>query len=189
MKIPQVLTAGECGQICWELRNIKHRAMVMLMYDGALRLSEVCNMQVKHVDGKLSQVFIEQSKGAKDRYVPIQPGTLNLLRDYWKKYRPHGFLFWSESQYMVPYASRTLQYLVGKAAVKALHKHVNCHLLRHSRATHLLNAGMSIYDLSTFLGHANIETTTVYLHTATERLRGQLEIYGARVTEQMAAVL
>lgn len=172
-KLPLVLTPFQCGQLCREITNLKHRTMITLMYEGALRLSELSNIRIEHV--KDGEIFIQEGKGAKDRLVPVTARTMQLLREYWKRYRPgvgRAYLFPSKSSKDRPYATRTLQYEVAKAAHRAnIGRHVNCHLLRHSRATHLLNAGMNLYDLSVILGHARITTTSIYLHTATEHLK------------------
>lgn len=170
--LPHVLTPAECGKLCRGIRNLKHRAMVQLMYEGALRLNEVCTIRVKHLSA--GQLFIEDSKGAKDRIVPVSDGTMHVLREYWQRYQPGtgmAYLFRSESAYGKGFAPRTLQNIIARAAVvSGIGRHVNPHLLRHSRATHWINAGMDIYHVAMLLGHASVSTTQIYLHTAVERL-------------------
>lgn len=187
-RLPDVLTQLQCQKLSRSLGNLKHRTLVALLYECALRLGEACTLQVHHVDGANKRIRIENSKGAKDRYVPLTDYMLDTLRLYWKTYCPgtgDAFLFPSDSDRTAPFAHRSLQRLVGEAGATAyICKKVYPHLLRHSRATHLIDAGMDIYDLSLMLGHSDIRTTTIYLHTAIDHLHDVNQIADQRIREK-----
>lgn len=174
--IPQVLNVQECFNIFSNIENLKHRAIIQLSYDCALRMSEIKNIKIKHIDGKERLLFIEQSKGSKDRKVPIPQETLMLLREYFKKYigsdyKPNDYLFTGESKNHEWYSEGSIRAILKRASNKAkILKKIKFHTLRHSRATHWYNAGMQIRDIAKLLGHNNVKTTEIYIHTGIEDL-------------------
>lgn len=175
-KIPQVLTVDECLKLFLSISQVKHRAIMQLIYSCGLRRSELMNIRIRHIDGSAKSLFVEQSKGAKDRIVPIPEDTLVLLRDYFKEYFPSGydknsFLFQGQNE-GEKYSSASMYAILKRAVRRAgITKKVKLHTLRHSRATHLYNAKTDIRDLAEFLGHKNTRTTEIYIHTGNEELQ------------------
>lgn len=165
--LPKVLSREEIKSMLDHTTNQKHKCMLMLLYGLGLRLSEVLALQPEHVDGKRSVVYIKSAKGDKDRDVPLPDTLLRALRSYWKTYRPLTFLF--EGQTVgEPYSARSLQRVVKQAAAKAgIKRPVTTHMLRHSYATHLLEAGTDIRFIQEALGHNSIKTTERYTHVST----------------------
>lgn len=174
--IPQVLNIAECYAIFSQIKNLKHKALIQLSYSCALRISEVLRIRVRHIDGKVGTLFIEQSKGAKDRSVPIPKDILVLLRmyfkAYFKNYTSETLLFEGQSKTHDGYSEASIRNVLRKGAYKAkILKKIKFHTLRHSRATHWYNAGLQILDIASLLGHNNIKTTEIYIHTGLEDLQ------------------
>lgn len=175
-KLPQVLNIAECFEIFSQIKNLKHKALVQIGYSCGLRISEVLGIRVRHIDGKAGTLFVEQSKGAKDRVIPIPEDTLVLLRLYFKtyikKYTSETFIFEGQSKTHEGYSQASLRIILKRAAILAkILKPIKFHTLRHSRATHWYNAGMQIKDIAELLGHNNIKTTEIYIHTGIEDLQ------------------
>ena len=172
MILPKLLNETELGKLFKALNNKKHKAMLFTAYSAGLRVSEIVNLKIAHIDSKRMQIFIERAKGKKDRYVNLSPILLDILRDYIKNYphRPKVYLFESE-QTSLPYPSRTVQQIFSNAKIKAgIRKEIGIHSLRHSFATHLLEKGTDIRFIKDLLGHFNIKTTERYLHVSKDRL-------------------
>ena len=172
MILPKLLNETELGKLFKALNNKKHKAMLFTAYSAGLRVSEIVNLKIAHIDSKRMQIFIERAKGKKDRYVNLSPILLDILRDYIKNYphRPKVYLFESE-QTTLPYPSRTVQQIFSNAKNKAgIKKEIGIHSLRHSFATHLLEKGTDIRFIKDLLGHFNIKTTERYLHVSKDRL-------------------
>ncbi len=164
--IPEILNVNEVHNLIQSISNLKQRAVIQLIYSCALRIGEVVNIRVKDIDGQRMQLAIRQAKGAKDRLVPIPEDTLNLIREYYKQYRPKEYLF--EGQCSPQYDVRSIQQVFYRAKDKAgIRKKVSVHSLRHSRATHLVDNGVDMSMIQKFLGHSQIKTTVdFYLHTS-----------------------
>lgn len=172
LQLPKVLGERELTALFNALTNKKHKAILFTAYSAGLRVSEVVRLQLKHIDSSRMQIFVERSKGKKDRYVMLSPVLLDLLREYIKscKVRPLKYLFESE-QPGVPYAARTAQKVFQRARERAgIQKTVSFHSLRHSFATHLLESGVDIRFIKELLGHFDIKTTERYLHVRKEQL-------------------
>lgn len=170
--LPKVLGEKEIAALFNALTNKKHKAILFTAYSAGLRVSEVTNLKLSDIDSDRMQIFIENAKGKKDRYVTLSPILLDMLRNYIKglKPRPHKFLFEGETPGQ-PYPSRTAQKVFQRAKEKAgIRKAVSFHSLRHSFATHLLEKGTDIRYIKEILGHFNITTTERYLHVAKEKL-------------------
>jgi site-specific recombinase XerD len=136
----------------------------MTLYAAGLRLSEAASLQLPDIDSHRMQLRVARGKGNKQRLVPLSPRLLAALRTYWKAYRPSLFLFPGKMADR-PYASTSIQKAIKRAARKAqIKKTVTPHVLRHSYATGLLEAGVDILTISRLLGHASFTTTMVYLH-------------------------
>ena len=162
--LPTILTLDEVEQIIQNTLNLKHKAMLTTCYTAGLRVSECTHLKVSDINSSNMRIFIRQGKGFKDRYSILSDRALALLREYWKVYKPKDWLFPGVPD-TNPISPRTLQ-AVFASAVKScdITKDVSVHSLRHSFATHLLNAGASILQIKDLLGHGDIQTTTKYLH-------------------------
>ena len=166
-KLPVVLSLDEVQQFFAAIDSLRYRAILITAYSAGLRISEVVRLQVTDIDSSRMVMRIEQGKGNKDRYVMLAPPLLNLLRAYWKAVRPATWLFPSTrhpnrhiSTAAVADACRKTRYCSG------LKKAVTVHLLRHSFATHLLEAGTDLRTIQLLLGHRSLATTAVYTHVA-----------------------
>lgn len=171
-QLPKLLNEEEMEKLFNALQNKKHKAMLFTAYSAGLRVSEVVNLKIAHVDSGRMQLFIEQAKGKKDRYVNLSPVLLDILRSYLKgtSPRPKIYLFESE-QTGGQYPTRTLQQIFSNAKHKAgIRKEVGIHSLRHSFATHLLDKGTDIRYIKDLLGHFDIKTTERYLHVSKKQL-------------------
>lgn len=171
-QLPKVLGEDELAKLFNSLGNLKHKAMLFTAYSAGLRVSEVAALKIKNIDSGRMQIFIENAKGKKDRYVTLSPVLLDILRSYMKKYKPKPveYLFESE-QTGNAYPSRTIQRVFQIAKEKAgINKTVGIHSLRHSFATHLLEKGTDIRYIKELLGHFDIKTTERYLHVTKEKL-------------------
>ncbi len=170
-RLPHVLSKDEVKLIIECLNNIKHRAMLSMIYACGLRRSELLHIKLTDIDSKRGVVVIRQSKGKKDRIVPIGDKLLELLRTYYKTNRTKVYLFEGQNP-GEPYSERSLQ-LVLKAAVDKVNikKPVTLHWLRHSYATHLLESGTDLRYIQELLGHNSSRTTEIYTHVSTRNLQ------------------
>jgi site-specific recombinase XerD len=165
-KLPVVLDLSEVESIFSVTKNLKHKAMLMITYSSGLRVSETARLKLTDIDSKRMTVKITQGKGDKDRYSILSQRTLELLRQYWKTYRPTEWLF--EGQHKNNHITLyTIQSIFRAAKKRArITKPVSIHTLRHSFATHLIEAGTSLHHVQLLLGHRSPATTTVYLHVS-----------------------
>ena len=170
--LPKVLGEDELARLFNALNNLKHKAMLFTAYSAGLRVSEIAALKIKHIDSGRMQILVANAKGKKDRYVNLSPVLLDVLRVYFKKYKPgpKEYLFESE-QTGTRYPTRTIQRIFQLAKLRAkISKDVGIHSLRHSFATHLLERGTDIRYIKDLLGHFNIKTTERYLHVAREKI-------------------
>ena len=170
-RLPVVLSRQEVQRLFAVVENIKHRALFMVAYDAGLRLSEVLNLRIEDIDSQRMVIRICQGKGKQDRYGRLSKGLLKLLREYWRVCRPESFLFPGASlhkRYDISTPGQILKKLCRKAGIS---KCVSMHTLRHSFATHLLEAGTNLRVIQQLLGHSNIQTTCLYTHISIEGLR------------------
>jgi integrase/recombinase XerD len=170
-RLPNVLSKQEVKEILEAPTNLKHRAMLSLIYACGLRRSELLNLTLKDVLSDRNLLFIRQSKGKKDRVVPISDKIIEMLREYFKACRPKTWLF--EGQYAgYQYSERSLQLVLKQALQKAGNqKPVSLHWLRHSYATHLLESGTDLRYIQELLGHSSSKTTEIYTHVTTKSLQ------------------
>ena len=162
--LPAVMSVEEVGRLLGSLANIKHRTMLQVLYGTGLRVSELAGLRIRDIDSGRNTITVRCGKGAKDRQIPLSPTLLQLLREYWKLYRPKEFLF-ENGRSGAQMSERTVQAVFGHAKkASGIKKKVSAHTLRHSCATHLLEAGTDLLSIRNLLGHSNISTTTVYLH-------------------------
>lgn len=169
--LPNVLSKEEIKMILEAHSNIKHKTMLSLIYSCGLRCGELIALQPVHIDSKRNIVFIKNAKGKKDRIVPLSPKILEMLRDYYKVYKPKEYLF--ESQVAgTKYSEKSLQSILKQALQKAgSTKPVTLHWLRHSYATHLLESGTDLRYIQELLGHSSSRTTEIYTHVSTRSIQ------------------
>jgi len=161
----------EVALIFRAVMNIKHRCILFLIYSGGLRLGEVINLHVKDIDSDRMMMKVRQGKGRKDRYTLLSDKALELLRAYFREYKPKVWLF--EGENGSRYSSRSVQEIFYKAVTKSgVRKHASVHTLRHSFATHLLESGTDIRYIQELLGHSNMKTTLIYSHITRRGLEG-----------------
>lgn len=170
-KLPNVLSKEEVKQILNAHRNLKHKAMLSLIYSCGLRRSELLNLKLEHIDSKRGLVIIKQSKGKKDRVLPLSLKILEMLRSYYQAYKPKKWLFEGHKG-EVQYDERSLANVLKQALEKLkFTKPVTLHWLRHSYATHLLEAGTDLRYIQELLGHSSSRTTEIYTHVSTKSLQ------------------
>ena len=172
-KLPAVLTREEVLEFLDSLGNLKYRAILTTAYASGLRVSEATHLRVTDLDSARMVIHVRQGKGRKDRLVPLSTTLLALLREYWKIARPKTWLFPGGKSSDAPITPRS----VGRACAKARAalgwtKHVRPHTLRHSFATHLLEAGTNIRVIQVLLGHRAISSTAIYTHLSTASFQG-----------------
>lgn len=170
-RLPNVLSKQEIKAILEAPTNLKHRALLSLIYACGLRRSEVLNLTLKDVLSDRNLLFIRQSKGKKDRVVPISHKIIEMLRDYYKAFKPKTWLF--EGQYTgEQYSERSLQLVLKQALQKAGNKKpVSLHWLRHSYATHLLECGTDLRYIQELFFFYFSWTTEIYTHVSTQNLQ------------------
>lgn len=162
-QLPQVLSEEEVVKILKTIKNLKHKSIIYLIYSAGLRLGEVVWLKISDIDSDRMQIFIRSAKGNKDRYVILSETVLNLLREYFKQYRPKDWLF--EGQKGGQYSKKSVQNIFKRALNdSSVKKWASVHTLRHSFATHLLEKGTDLRYIQQILGHKNVKTTERYTH-------------------------
>ena len=161
-KLPEVLSEEEVLRIFNAVDNLKHKAILMLTYSAGLRVGEVVRIRLSDVDEDRKLIHLHKAKGNKDRYTVLSSALLETLTKYLQEYRPKEFLFDGQADRR-HYSERSVQHVFEKAAKDAgIMKHVSVHTLRHSFATHLLEAGTDLRYIQELLGHASSKTTEIY---------------------------
>lgn len=169
-KLPVILSKEEVVKILSSVDNIKHKTILVLVYSAGLRVGEVVKLKPEDIDSKRMLIHIKGSKGRKDRYTLLSEMALQILREYWRKYRPEKWLFGGakEGRYL---SIRSVDKIFRNACEKAgIKKDVSVHTLRHSFATHLLEGGTDLRYIQELLGHAHSKTTEIYTHVSTKSL-------------------
>jgi len=190
-KLPVLLSREEVFSLFEHCPNLKHKAMLMVIYGAGLRVSEAAALKVHHIDSKVMRVLVACGKGGKARYTLLSENCLLELRKYWRAYRPQhpeGWLFPGKSK-VTHVTSKSIRDVFNKARRRAgITKPVSVHSLRHAFATHLLEDGATLLQVKALLGHANIQTTTIYLHLAnlTAGLKSPLD-HGPTLSETEGA--
>ena len=169
--LPNVLSKEEIKLILNAHSNIKHKAMLSLIYSCGLRCGEMLRLKPEHIDSKRNILIIKQSKGRKDRITPLSNKIILMLRDYYHLYKPKEWLFEGQKQ-GEPYDERSLQNVLKQAIGKCqIKKPVSLHWLRHSYATHLLENGTDLRYIQEILGHSSSKTTEIYTHVSTKNIQ------------------
>ncbi len=168
--LPHVLDKSEVRRIIESAGNLRQKAMLMITYSAGLRAKETARLRITDIDSTRMLIRVDQGKGNKDRYTLLSQTALETLREYWKEYRPKVWLFPGanpENYISVSYIQVGFKRAKQKAGIT---KPATCHTLRHSFATHLLEAGVDLHTIQVLLGHSSIRTTTVYLHVSKRNL-------------------
>jgi site-specific recombinase XerD len=162
--LPTVLSVDEVRRLLGAPMNLKHRAMLSLIYATGARLNEARHLRVADVDGERMMVHIRNGKGGKPRMVPMSAALRELLREYWRAERPRDHLFPGVTR-GAPVCESTLQKACWVARHRArIEKPASVHTLRHSYATHLLELGVDLRTIQKLLGHTSLSTTAIYVH-------------------------
>jgi integrase/recombinase XerD len=173
LKLPTVLSKEEVQRMIECTTNLMHRAMLLTLYSAGLRRSELCRLKVEDVDSQRMMIRIRNGKGGRDREVPLSGKLLEVLREYWRWKKPMEYLFPSDQQKRVgqPVTDKVIWWLCRKATREAgIKKRVSPHTLRHSYATHMLEAGADLRTIQVLLGHQDVQDTVVYLHLSNRHL-------------------
>ena len=169
--LPNVLSKEEITSILTASSNIKHRAMLSVIYACGLRRSELLNLKPADIDSNRNLLIIRKAKGMKDRVVPLSDKIISMLRDYYKAYKPEHWLFegWKKGE---KYSEESLAKVLKNAVnLTNIHKPVTLHWLRHSYATHLLENGTDLRYIQEILGHKSSKTTEIYTHVSNKSLQ------------------
>ena len=174
-RLPTILTVEEVARLIDSARNLLDRTLLMVLYSTGMRNCELRHLQVKDIDSQSMLIHIQRGKGGRDRYVPLSPKLLETLREYWRWMKPKTWLFpgtihnWRADKPLTPKVVwDACQFAARRAGIK---KRVYAHLLRHSYATHLLEAGADLRTIQLLLGHVRLEHTAVYLHLSRRHLQ------------------
>jgi integrase/recombinase XerD len=170
-QLPKVISEEKIVTGLLHLENLKHKALLMTAYSAGLRVSEVVKIKITDIQSDRMQIFIEKSKGKKDRIVPLSKTALEVLRAYFKEYKPTKWLFEGQPK-TEHYSARSAQIIFNDAfSTLGLPSTISFHSLRHSFATHLLEGGTDIKYIQDLLGHNDIQTTLRYTHVSNKDLR------------------
>jgi site-specific recombinase XerD len=174
-RMPTVLSQEEVTRVIASALNLMHRTMLMMLYATGLRRAELCHLKVSDIDSQRMVIHVRRGKGGRDRDVQLTPKLLETLREYWRWMKPQTFLFpgtvhnWRAD---VPITEKVVWTAVAEATKRAgIQKRVSPHTLRHSFATHMLEAGADLRTIQVLLGHAKLADTTVYLHLSRRHLQ------------------
>jgi site-specific recombinase XerD len=168
--LPVVLSEEEVQVLLNSIENLKHRCILMTVYSGGLRLSEVVSLKVKDIDSRRKLIFIRGGKGNKDRYTLLSDSLLFWLRKYYKAEKPVDWLF--EGFFGGQYSTQSVQAIMRDAVQRSgIRKHATVHTLRHSFATHLLESGVDLRYIQNLLGHNSVKTTEIYTHITTKGIK------------------
>jgi len=168
-KIPNLPDKAEIAKIFDCAPGLMYRAIFMTIYGSGLRISEASNLRIQDIDSKNMRIFVNQGKGSKDRYTLLPTETLNILRTYYKQYRPKEWLFWTRN--MTPMSVKAIQDAWKSAVEKSgINKSVTVHTLRACFATHLLESGVNLIVIKQLLGHVKLDTTAWYMGLASSEV-------------------
>jgi site-specific recombinase XerD len=165
---PAIMNKYEIIRLFSVIDNLRDKAMFETVYGAGLRVSEIVHLRVQDIDSKQMRIFVHHGKGGKDRFTLLSGRSLDILREYWKQYRPNhpeGYLFYARSRDKHTLTSRSVDNAFNKYKTMAhLPESYTVHTLRHCFATHLLESGIEVCQIKELLGHTFIQTTAFYLH-------------------------
>ena len=163
-QLPEVLTVDEVARLLAAVYPEKLRMLLTTMYSCGLRVSEATRLTIQDIDSQRMVIRVRQGKGHKDRYVPLGDSLLRELRDYWKQERPTTFLF-PGSRADTQLTLGSVRHAFRRASeIAGIEAPCSTHILRHSYATHCLQAGMDLRTIQQVLGHTSLQTTSIYMH-------------------------
>lgn len=172
-KLPTVFSVDEVARIIHGSANLKHKTILMLVYSSGLRVGEVVNLAISDIRRDSMRLVVRQAKGHKDRYALLSNVCLAQLETYWKAYQPEHYLFNGRKR-GAQISIRAIQHAFEIAKNNCgITMPGGIHSLRHSFATHMLEAGGGIFQLQKFLGHKHLKTTLIYAHIREENVRAQ----------------
>jgi integrase/recombinase XerD len=163
-KLPRVIDREVLVEKLSKIENLKHKALLTLAYSTGLRVSEILNLKLSDIDSDRMLIHVRNGKGRKDRYVPMSSYVLDLLRSYFKSYRPEDYLF--QGQNGGQYSSTSCNQIVKKYLGSDKHMH----LIRHSCFTSLLESGSDLRVIQKIAGHSSSKTTEIYTHVSNQML-------------------
>jgi site-specific recombinase XerD len=174
-RLPTILSVEEVERLIDSAHNLMHRTMLMTLYSTGMRNCEMRHLQVQDIDSQSMLIHIQHGKGGRDRFVPLSSKLLETLREYWRWMKPKNWLFpgtvdgWRADKPITP---KVVWDAIQSAAQRAgIQKRVYAHLLRHSYATHLVEAGADLRSIQMLLGHVRLEHTVIYLHLSRRHLQ------------------
>jgi len=168
-KLPEILSREEVSRMINSCVNVKHKSFLMLAYGSGLRVSEIIKLRLSDIDSKTMRIFVQDGKGGKDRYTILSNECLCVLREYWMLYRPNhpeGWLFPGMKNVDHITSDAVKNAFDKQIKITGITKNVSIHTLRHCFATQLLEDGVDLFRIKELLGHASMNSTTVYLHLA-----------------------
>lgn len=169
-RLPDILSKKEVAAIIGSVKNLKHKAILVVTYSAGLRVGETVSLTVKDIDSQRMLIHIRQGKGKKDRYSLLSKKALAVLRDYARMYRPKEWLF-EGAEFGKHITERSAQKVFESACKRAgITKDVSIHDLRHAFCTHLLENGTDIRYIQELVGHSSPKTTQIYLHVSTKHI-------------------
>lgn len=169
--LPTVPSQEEARHFIETLPNLKHKAVVAIMYSAGLRVSEVCNLKYTDVSRKDMRILIAPSKSRSERFAILSKNALDVLTQYWHKYgKPRGWLFPSTTKDDSPIVTFTVNCIVNEHIDRlGWSQDLNCHSFRHAFGTHLYENGVDLLIIQRLMGHSSINSTTIYVHLASNR--------------------
>jgi integrase/recombinase XerD len=177
-KLPVVLSQEEVKRLIEAAPNLLHRTVLMVLYSTGVRRTEASLLKVSDIDSERRVIHVRQGKGSRDRDLPLTPKLLEALREYWRWKKPPNYLFPSTRGHRGlerPISHKTIWYVCKRAAVRAgIKKRIGPHTLRHSFATHMLEAGADLRTIQLLLGHQELKDTIVYLHLSQRHLHAAI---------------
>jgi len=164
--LPLVLSKEEVSDVFSVIKNFKHRTVLMFIYSTGARVSECVNIKLTDIDSKRKKVNIQEGKGLKQRQVPLSPTLLNMLRNYYKLFKPQYYLFEGAKGKGTHLGVSAVREICQKARYRTpnINKHYTPHTFRHSFATHLLEQGTNLLVIQRLMGHSDLSNTLKYLH-------------------------
>ena len=160
-KLPSCISKKDINEMLDKTENLKHKAIICLIYSGGLRLSDLLSLKLQDIDPEKKAIHIRETKDRRERTLMLSPFAFEVLKQYYQEYSPQNFVF--EGQMGKAFSAKSVQLIVKQAAAKAgINKQVTPHCLRHSFASHLVESGVDLHHIQNLLGHQSIKTTEVY---------------------------
>ena len=184
-KLPQVFSTDQVQQLLSAAANNKHRMILSLFYGSGLRMNELRHIRLCDLDSKAFQIKVVAGKGRRDRFTLLPKHLLEPLRDYYKQNKPRVYLFEGQTPGM-PLHERSIQHFVQRYVkmIGLAGQDYSAHTLRHSFATHLLDAGTDIHTIKELLGHSSLNTTMIYLHLQQSKRATIVSPFDAVINQQ-----